>query len=60
MKKLTRSADRRLMGVAGGVAYYFNVDPTLVRVGLAVLGFITGIIPLLVVYVVVGLIMPER
>lgn len=32
MKRLYRSRDERMVaGVAGGIAQYFNVDPTLVR-----------------------------
>lgn len=31
MKKLVKSSDRRLLGVCGGVAEYFNVDPNVVR-----------------------------
>lgn len=59
MKKLTRSSDKKLMGVGGGLAEYFDIDPTLVRVGLAVLTVITGIFPLLIIYFIVGFIMPE-
>ena len=31
MKKLVKSSDRRLLGVCGGIAEYFNVDPNVVR-----------------------------
>ena len=31
MKKLTRSEDRKLLGVCGGIAEYFELDPTIVR-----------------------------
>ena len=35
--RLTRSeTDRKIGGVAGGVAAYFGIDPTLVRVGFVV------------------------
>ncbi len=40
MKKLYRSrSDRRLAGVCGGLAAYFNIDPTLIRL-LFVLGLL--------------------
>ena len=32
-KRLIKSTDKKLFGVAGGVADYFEIDPTLVRVG---------------------------
>ena len=38
-KRLVKSTDRKLFGVAGGVAEYFDLDPTLVRVGFVVLCF---------------------
>ena len=39
-RKLYRSrTDRRIAGVCGGLAAYFNIDPTLVRL-LAVLGLV--------------------
>ena len=31
MKRLTKSYDRKICGVCGGLAEYFNIDPTLVR-----------------------------
>ena len=38
-KKLyrTEGADKKLCGVCGGVAEYFDIDPTLVRLGWALL-----------------------
>lgn len=32
-KRLAKSTDKKLFGVASGVADYFEIDPTLVRVG---------------------------
>jgi phage shock protein PspC (stress-responsive transcriptional regulator) len=40
---LTRStSDRKLSGVAGGLAEYLKVDPLLVRIGFAVSALFTG------------------
>lgn len=36
------SSDRKLAGVAGGLAEYLNVDPLLVRIGFAVSTLFTG------------------
>ena len=59
-RRLTRSAgDRRLGGVCGGVADYFSLDPTLVRVAWAVLTVVPGAIVLGVfAYLVAWFIMP--
>lgn len=41
---LQRSSEHRMLaGVAGGLADYFDVDPTLVRVGFVVLSFLGGL-----------------
>ncbi len=39
-RRLVKSRDKKLFGVAGGVAEYFDIDPTIVRVGFAVLCFV--------------------
>ena len=39
MKKLYRSSNRILAGVCGGIAEYFDVDPTLIRVVYSLLDF---------------------
>ena len=37
-KKLYRSRrERMICGVCGGIAEYFNIDPTLIRLGLVLL-----------------------
>lgn len=57
--KLTKSPyDKQLAGVCGGLAAYFDLDPTLVRVGYAVFTFFsmgTG----LVLYIILTLVMPD-
>lgn len=60
MKKLYRSTtDKKIAGVCGGLAEYFNLDPTLVRVGALVLllpGWLPGFIP----YVILWIAVPEK
>jgi phage shock protein C len=51
--------ERMLAGVAGGLANYLDVDPTLVRLGWALAFFATG--PLAVMlYVMCALIIPRE
>lgn len=58
-KKLYKSdTDKMVCGVCGGIANYFNIDPTLVRlgwVGISMLGGL-GIIP----YIVAAIIIPSE
>ncbi|HHT43446.1 MAG TPA: PspC domain-containing protein [Firmicutes bacterium] len=41
-KRIYRSRDRKIGGVCGGIAAYFNVDPTIVRLIWAILAFAYG------------------
>ncbi len=40
-RRLTRSAERMIGGVCGGIGEYFGVEPTLVRIGFVVLAIVT-------------------
>ncbi len=57
-KRLYRSQrDRMLAGVAGGMAEYFGIDPTLVRL-LWALAFLPGGLPGLLLYVICWIVIP--
>jgi phage shock protein C len=57
-KKLTKSArDRRWSGVAGGLAEYFEVDSTLVRLLFVVFTLAGG--PGLILYIILSIVLPE-
>lgn len=58
-RRLYRSNNKMLGGVCAGVAEYLNIDPTVVRV-LAVLLFFTPFIPMLLTYLFVCLVVPNR
>ncbi|WP_408070162.1 PspC domain-containing protein [Butyrivibrio sp. JL13D10] len=56
-KKLYKSHDKKVCGVCGGIAEYFGVDPTLVRIGFGLAIFFTGIgIP---AYIIAALVMDD-
>ena len=57
-KKLTRSTNKMLAGVCGGIAEYFEVDPTLIRVAYSALSIFTTGFPGLLLYLILMLIMP--
>lgn len=60
MKRLYRTtgSDAVICGVCGGIARYFNVDPTLVRVATVLLVVPGGMS--LWVYIIAALIMPKE
>jgi phage shock protein C len=60
MDRLYRSRDDRMLaGVAGGLAEYWNADPSLIRVIWALLIIFTGGLAL-VVYIVMAIVIPEE
>lgn len=59
-KKLyrTEGADAKIFGVCGGLAEYFALDPTVVRVATVLLAVFAGLS--IWVYIVAALIMPKK
>lgn len=57
-KKLYRSRNRWLAGVAGGIAEYFNIDPTIVRVVWLILALAYG--AGILAYIVAWLVIPQN
>ncbi len=57
-KRLTRSNhDKKIAGVCSGIAEYFNVDPTVVRLIFLVATLMGG--PGLLLYIILWVVMPE-
>ena len=57
-KRLYRSKDNRMLcGVCGGIAEYFDIDPTLVRLGWALFCALGG--SGIIAYVIAAVIIPE-
>ena len=60
-KQLKRiNKDRMIFGVCGGIAKYYNLDPTLVRVGYVCLSVCSIAFPGILVYLLLTLIMPKE
>ena len=58
-KKLVRSSNKIIAGVCGGIAEYFDVDPTLIRVVYAALTLFTAGFPGVLLYIIMMLLMPQ-
>lgn len=59
MKKLTKSArDRQVSGVLGGLAEYFGIDSTIVRIVFLIFAF-AGVGSPIFLYFLLALLMPE-
>jgi len=59
-KKLTRSANKVLGGVLGGIAEYVGTDATLVRIIFVALTIFSAAFPGLLLYIIMLLLMPEK
>ncbi|MDR0645838.1 MAG: PspC domain-containing protein [Elusimicrobiota bacterium] len=60
-KRLYKSTDDKMLcGVCGGIAEYFELDPTLVRLGWAFLTLFTCAFPGIILYAVAAIIMPSK
>jgi phage shock protein C len=58
-KRLYKGHAKMLSGVCSGVAEYFNIDPTLVRLASVILAFVTAFVPALIAYFVCAVIIPD-
>ena len=52
--------DKKVAGVCSGIARYFGIDPTLVRVGFAALALITHVLVWVFIYVALIIVMPQE
>lgn len=60
-KRLMRSAtDKKIDGVCGGIAKYFDIDPVIVRVVYAVLTLCSAAFPGIILYIACMIVMPKE
>lgn len=59
-KKLYKSTDKKLDGVCAGIAEYFEIDPTIIRVAYALISLFFAGIGGIVVYAILAIVMPRR
>lgn len=58
-RRLTRSAKHKMIaGVCGGLAEYFVLDPTLVRVAYVIVSIISAAFPGILAYIILMIVMP--
>ena len=59
-KKLMRRTNKVVAGVLGGLAEFFGIDPTLVRICFVALSIFSAGFPGLLLYIIMLLLMPEH
>lgn len=58
--RLTRSNDRFLGGVCAGLAEYFNLDVSLVRIAYVLLSIFSAGFPGVLVYIILWIVVPPQ
>ena len=59
--RLRKSKDKKMQGVAAGIAEYFNIDPTLVRIAFVISGFLAppaSFFAVFIAYIILSKILP--
>ena len=56
----TSNTDKRLSGVLGGIAEYFGIDSTLVRILFAAVAVFTAAFPCIMLYIICAIVIPSR
>jgi phage shock protein PspC (stress-responsive transcriptional regulator) len=57
-KRLYKSRERKLAGVCGGIAEYFDIDPTIIRIVWLIFVLCAG--TGLVAYIIAAIVMPDQ
>lgn len=61
MKKIYKSdKDKVLAGVIGGIGEYFEIDPTILRLGFILVTIMTGVFPAIIAYGIAVLVVPNK
>lgn len=59
-KMYISNTDKKISGVCGGIAEYFDIDSTVVRLAWIIITLISGVIPGLIAYILAIIIMPKQ
>lgn len=59
IKKITKSSNRMIFGVCGGIGEYIKVDPTIIRILWVLITIFTNVLPGIIIYIVSAFIIPE-
>lgn len=60
-KRLYKSnTDKQISGVCGGIAEYFGIDPTLIRLAWVIGTVLTALAPGIIGYIIAALVMPRH
>ena len=59
-RRLYRSNNGMIAGVCGGIANYFNIDPTIVRLIWVAVSLLSASVPGVFIYIICSFVIPEE
>lgn len=60
VRRLHRSRTNRVLaGVCGGIAEFYGSDPTAVRLAALIIGLFTGVVPMVLAYIIAAIVVPD-
>lgn len=60
VRRLHRSRTNRVLaGVCGGIAESYGSDPTAVRLAALIIGLFTGVVPMVLAYIIAAIVVPD-
>ncbi len=60
-KRIYKSNTNKVVfGVIGGIGEYFDIDPTMLRLGYILVGILTGFMPALLGYFIAAIVVPSK
>ncbi len=61
MTKFYRSrTEKKMAGLCGGFAEMVDADPTIIRLAVVFIAFVTGVVPVLITYLIAWWIVPMK
>ncbi|MFV0531595.1 MAG: PspC domain-containing protein [Flavobacteriales bacterium] len=60
IKRLTRNPNGMLGGVCAGIADYFELDPTLIRMAYILISILSVAFPGIFAYIILWIVIPDR
>lgn len=52
--------DKKIPGVCGGIAEYFRIDSSLIRLGWIIMTVVTAVIPGILAYILDAIVIPKK
>jgi len=59
MKELYLSKNKKISGVCSGIAEYFDLDPSLIRLAWIIVTVLTGVLPGIIAYILAAIVIPQ-